>query len=198
MLGDRGGSIVVLAGPGNNGGDAFVAGAPAAGSVLRRGRRVSRRPARACRRTRPRRIARSSMPAEPRFAEFPARWRGSLIVDGLFGIGLARPLDAQYASQVEWANASGTPILALDIPSGIDADTGIARGPVIRAAATATFIALKPGLLTGDGLDLLRHRFGAFARSRRRSDGSADGPSARLGGARRGAVRPCSRGRRAT
>src|SRR6185295_1969001 len=85
--------------------------------------------------------------------EYPARWHGSLIVDGLFGIGLARPLDRQYMSQVECANASGIPILALDIPSGIDADTGIARGPVIRAAATATFIALKPGLLTGDGLD---------------------------------------------
>ena len=56
-------------------------------------------------------------------------------------------------SLVECANTSGSPILALDVPSGIDADTGIARGPTIRAAATATFIALKPGLLTGDGLD---------------------------------------------
>jgi hydroxyethylthiazole kinase-like uncharacterized protein yjeF len=46
------------------------------------------------------------------------------------------------------------PILALDVPSGLDADTGTAFAPAIRATRTATFIALKPGLLTGDGLDL--------------------------------------------
>ncbi|HZQ61036.1 MAG TPA: NAD(P)H-hydrate dehydratase, partial [Casimicrobiaceae bacterium] len=46
------------------------------------------------------------------------------------------------------------PVLALDVPSGLDADTGLAKGPVIRARATSTFIAAKPGLLTGDGPDL--------------------------------------------
>ncbi|MDH5245530.1 MAG: NAD(P)H-hydrate dehydratase, partial [Betaproteobacteria bacterium] len=86
-------------------------------------------------------------------ANIPAGWRGSLIVDGLFGIGLARPLSADYASLVGRANDSGIPVLALDVPSGLDADTGATRGPTIRAAATATFIALKPGLLTGDGID---------------------------------------------
>jgi hypothetical protein len=45
------------------------------------------------------------------------------------------------------------PILALDIPTGVDADTGVAQVSAIRATATATFIALKPGLLTGDGVD---------------------------------------------
>jgi hypothetical protein len=85
--------------------------------------------------------------------DIPAGWRGSLIVDGLFGIGLARPLAADYAALVEYANRSAVPILALDVPSGLDADTGIAHGPTIRATATATFIALKPGLLTGDGID---------------------------------------------
>ena len=47
----------------------------------------------------------------------------------------------------------GTPILALDVPSGLDAQTGQALGPTIEASRTATFIALKPGLLTGDGPD---------------------------------------------
>ena len=76
-----------------------------------------------------------------------------LIVDGLFGIGLARPIEGVPAQWIARANASALPVLALDIPSGLDADTGVARSPAIRASATATFIALKPGLLTGDGPD---------------------------------------------
>jgi len=152
MLGDRGGSVLVLAGPGNNGGDAFV--------VARRlreaffdvavvfGGEAAKLP-------------RDAASAHRAFIDgggttlqdLPARWRGSLIVDGLFGIGLARPLSAQYSAQVEYANASGVPVLALDVPSGIDADTGVAHGAAIRAAATATFIAMKPGLSTGDGVD---------------------------------------------
>ncbi len=79
--------------------------------------------------------------------------RPALIVDGLFGVGLARPLSDRYAGLVRWANDSGAPILALDVPSGLNADTGVAADPTIRATATATFICLKPGLLTGDGPD---------------------------------------------
>ena len=54
--------------------------------------------------------------------------RIGLIVDGLFGIGLARRIDAQYAHWIDCANATGVPILALDVPSGLDADTGVAHG----------------------------------------------------------------------
>ena len=60
---------------------------------------------------------------------------------------------ADYAALVAWARACGAPVLALDVPTGLDADTGALHEPAIRATATATFIALKPGLLTGDGLD---------------------------------------------
>ena len=67
-----------------------------------------------------------------------------LVVDALYGIGFSRPLTKSWAQLVEWANASGAPILALDIPTGLHANTGIATAPVIRATATATFIALKP------------------------------------------------------
>ena len=152
MLGQRDGSALVLAGPGNNGGDAFV--------VARRLRELF------CDVVVVFRGDRAKLPADAADAHrafvgaggatvagIPAGWHGSLIVDGLFGIGIARPLAAEYASLVEHANGSGIPILALDVPSGLDADTGAARGPIIRAAATATFIALKPGLLTGDGID---------------------------------------------
>jgi hydroxyethylthiazole kinase-like uncharacterized protein yjeF len=84
-----------------------------------------------------------------------ARW--SLIVDGLFGIGLTRPLAGRAAELVAAANALAArdlcPLLALDCPSGLDADTGVVRGPAIRASHTITFIAGKPGLFTGDGPD---------------------------------------------
>src|SRR5438552_8763547 len=80
--------------------------------------------------------------------------RAALIVDGLFGIGLRRAPATDHAALIEWANRGDAPILALDIPSGLDADTGTAFSPAIHADATATFLALKPGLLTGDGVDL--------------------------------------------
>lgn len=153
MVADRGGSVLVLAGPGNNGGDAFV---------------VAR-----CLRERffdvvvifrgdPARLPVDAAAAYRTFvdaggttvAAVPHAWAGALIVDGLFGIGLARPLAADYAALVEHVNTLPAPILALDVPSGLDADTGSPTGICIRATATATFIALKPGLLTGVALDL--------------------------------------------
>jgi NAD(P)H-hydrate epimerase len=67
------------------------------------------------------------------------------LVDALFGTGLTRPLAEPYATLVAWLNASGRPLLALDIPSGMDADTGQPHGPTIRAKHTATFVAIKQG-----------------------------------------------------
>ncbi len=76
-----------------------------------------------------------------------------LIVDGLFGIGIARAIGDVHARWIVQANDSGIPILALDVPSGLDADTGVAQTPTAHARATATFIALKPGMVTLDGPD---------------------------------------------
>ncbi len=79
------------------------------------------------------------------------------IVDGLFGIGLKRPLDAGYSDAVQAiavAREAGAKVLALDVPSGINADTGALIGDAVVAADyTLTFLALKPGLLTGPALD---------------------------------------------
>lgn len=90
--------------------------------------------------------------------DIPATPRWSLIVDGLFGIGLRRAIAAPYAALVEEANrlaeACRCPLLALDCPSGLDADTGRPTGPTIRASHTLSFIAGKPGLFTADGPDL--------------------------------------------
>jgi NAD(P)H-hydrate epimerase len=67
------------------------------------------------------------------------------IVDALFGTGLSRPVEGVMSKVIEAMNAGGRPILALDLPSGLDADTGEPLGKAIRAFATATFAAPKLG-----------------------------------------------------
>jgi hydroxyethylthiazole kinase-like uncharacterized protein yjeF len=91
--------------------------------------------------------------AKPVMRAEPPPEQPALIVDALFGVGLSRAVGEPWSRWIEWANASGAPILALDVPSGLDAATGVAYAPTVVASATATFIALKPGLLTCDGPD---------------------------------------------
>ena len=67
------------------------------------------------------------------------------IVDALFGTGLTGPVRSPFAQIISLMNASGIKILAVDIPSGLDADTGVPLGPTVRAAHTATFVAPKAG-----------------------------------------------------
>jgi NAD(P)H-hydrate epimerase len=76
-----------------------------------------------------------------------------VIVDALLGIGADRPLTGDFAAAVAVANSSGAPILALDIPSGLNADTGWPLGDAIRATATVTFVAPKRGLYLGHACD---------------------------------------------
>jgi hydroxyethylthiazole kinase-like uncharacterized protein yjeF len=78
-----------------------------------------------------------------------------LVVDAMFGIGLTRPLSAAYLDAARWMNDQAAPVLALDVPSGLDADTGAWVGGVqgVLADATIAFIAAKPGLLTHAGCD---------------------------------------------
>jgi NAD(P)H-hydrate epimerase len=72
------------------------------------------------------------------------------LVDSLFGTGLTRPLGTPYSELVAAVNESGKPVLAIDIPSGLDCDTGVPLGPTVRATHTATFVALKKGFLNPD------------------------------------------------
>lgn len=69
------------------------------------------------------------------------------IVDALFGTGLARPLTAPFDWLVEQVNESGLPVLAVDLPSGMDCDIGEPLGLTVRAMHTATFVAWKRGFL---------------------------------------------------
>jgi len=152
MLAGSTGPVLVLAGPGNNGGDAFVV----ARRLKEAGRAVSLAFA----------AEAESLPADAAAArkawlvaggkvahDLPSRRDWALVVDGLFGIGFSRPLDEPYADWVDHINRLAAPILALDVPSGLAADSGQALGACVRATCTATFVGLKPGLLTGDGVD---------------------------------------------
>jgi ADP-dependent NAD(P)H-hydrate dehydratase / NAD(P)H-hydrate epimerase len=152
LLAGRLARVLVLAGPGNNGGDAFVVARWLKSwffdvVVAFRGD-AARLSADAA-------VAHRNWHAAggTTLSGWPDRGEFGLIVDGLFGIGLTRPAEGDYAQWIARANSAGVPILALDVPSGLDADTGVAHAPTIRAAATATFIALKPGMLTADGPD---------------------------------------------
>lgn len=78
-----------------------------------------------------------------------------LIVDALLGIGLSSPPRESLAEMIEHMNNYPAPVVALDMPSGLLADTGATPGAVVQAADTVTFIALKPGLLTGKARDVV-------------------------------------------
>jgi NAD(P)H-hydrate epimerase len=140
--------VVVLCGPGNNGGDGYCA----AVNLRERGYRV--------------RVV-SLVPPETLkgdAAEMARRWGkpilpldgtvfkgATLIIDALFGAGLSRPLDGDAADAVRAANASGLPILAVDVPSGLNGDLGRPiegpEGLCIHASHTVTFFRKKPGHL---------------------------------------------------
>jgi hydroxyethylthiazole kinase-like uncharacterized protein yjeF len=160
LLDERGRRVLVVAGPGNNGGDAFEAATHLKNAFLRVtlvfAGDVARLPAdaaAACRKW----IACGGVT----MAEIPSDQTWDLVIDGLFGIGLSRTLDGHMADLVSRINgirtAAGCPILALDVPSGLDSDTGAVRGAAVRATHTLTFIARKPGLLTLDGPDHCGH-----------------------------------------
>jgi hydroxyethylthiazole kinase-like uncharacterized protein yjeF len=79
--------------------------------------------------------------------------RADVIVDAIFGIGLSRPLDARLTAYVDAMNAASAPILALDIPSGLHADTGQVMSAAIKATRTLAFVGLKIGFYVGAGPD---------------------------------------------
>jgi hydroxyethylthiazole kinase-like uncharacterized protein yjeF len=136
--------VVVVAGPGNNGGDGFVA----ARVLAERGHRV--------------RLAllgeRSRLKGDAALAA--RRWQGAVdpagpqalagadvIVDALFGAGLDRPVEGPARAMIEAINASGAPIVAVDLASGINGTTGAVMGAAVRATRSVTFFRRKVGHL---------------------------------------------------
>jgi hydroxyethylthiazole kinase-like uncharacterized protein yjeF len=141
-------AIWIACGPGNNGGD----GMEAALHLHRWGKRVAvnwlgdeaKAPADARASWQRAREAGVSFSGEP-----PAHW--DLAIDALLGIGNARPLDGVMAQWAGIMSAGASPVLAVDLPSGLDADTGAAHA--VRATHTLSLLALKPGLFTSGGRD---------------------------------------------
>lgn len=78
----------------------------------------------------------------------PPSERSDLVIDGIFGYGLSGPPRGAAAAAIEWANGVNVPVLALDVPSGVDATTGAVYGPAIVATATMTLALPKVGLRT--------------------------------------------------
>lgn len=155
LAGHSGARVLVLAGPGNNGGDALEVAANLARAGidtsiihLAGGAAGALDTARALER------ARSS--AASFIDTLPGAVEWALVVDGLFGIGLARALDGSARLLAAAINELDCPVLALDVPSGLDADTGAIVGPhglALRATHTITFIGDKIGLHTCEGRD---------------------------------------------
>ncbi|HVZ04496.1 NAD(P)H-hydrate dehydratase [Hyphomicrobium sp.] len=143
--------IVVLCGPGNNGGDGFVA----ARYLRERGFdvRVFLLGERTALKGDAAEMARRwPLPLRP--ASVDVLQSMNIVVDGLFGAGLSRPLEGEAVDLVQSVNASGIPVIAIDVPSGLDGTTGEHSGPVIRARKTVTFFRKKPGHLLMPGRDL--------------------------------------------
>ncbi len=150
MAADRAGPVVVVAGPGNNGGDALVAarllrgtGVDVAVAVLGDPARYRGDAATAWRRWN------GAVVDDPR----PLFGRATLVVDGLFGIGFRDAPTGQAAAWIAAIGQARAPVLAIDVPSGVDAGTGAVAGAAIVADRTLTFLADKPGLHTGDAVD---------------------------------------------
>ncbi|MEI8303839.1 MAG: NAD(P)H-hydrate dehydratase [Burkholderiales bacterium] len=160
----RGAPIHLLVGPGNNGGDALIAGLrlhhwgfPVQAWLLA----TALPEASDARRARQHWLA-AGLPVH-RLAEFPTALNAApapaLVIDGLFGIGLTRALDATARAAIAAIRAAGVFVLAIDLPSGLDADTGevVGHDPlgVLRADLTLSLLADKPGLRTGQGPELV-------------------------------------------
>jgi NAD(P)H-hydrate epimerase len=147
LLRERGlARAVFLVGPGNNGGDALVAErllrAETDTLVWRPLPRSAAADALAgADRKPPPRVTSAPPPLDAR----------TLIVDGLFGVGLARPPEGPALAAIEHVNASAACVLAIDVPSGLSADSGEPLGVAIRAQETVSFVLPKRGLLRGAG-----------------------------------------------
>ena len=152
LISDHTGRVLVFAGPGNNGGDAFVA----ARYLKQWWYRVAVVFA-----GDPFTLSADAAKALEAWRDcggdvhdlVPRERRWDFVIDGLFGIGLTRELAEKPAELVSFINDLKLPVLAIDVPSGLEADSGRIMGRAVRAAHTITFLGLKPGMFTLDGPD---------------------------------------------
>ncbi|HWZ64697.1 MAG TPA: NAD(P)H-hydrate dehydratase [Steroidobacteraceae bacterium] len=143
--------IVICCGGGNNGGDGYVLArfAQAAGLTVTvltvSGPQTLKVEARQAYED----LRASSLRVQPFTASLLEH--GEVVVDALLGTGVKGSVRPEYAEAIRAMNTSGRPVFALDVPSGLDSDAGVTLGEAVRADCTVTFVALKTGLLVGDG-----------------------------------------------
>lgn len=152
--------VWVLAGPGNNGGDGLEAatqlhlqGMPVQVYLLGHAAQLPADAQRACDRARQAGVA----VAQGLPAEWPEPGPQDLCIDALLGMGASRGPEGEMARAIQWLHASPAQVLAIDLPTGLDADSGQALDTlanVVRADHTLTMLGLKPGLLMGHGRDV--------------------------------------------
>jgi hydroxyethylthiazole kinase-like uncharacterized protein yjeF len=149
-----GARVVLLVGSGDNGGDALYAGARLARrgagvtAILLSPERAHEGGLRALRTAGGRAVAEPGTVVHGRPVPLgPLLARADLVVDGVVGIGGKGGLRPAAEEVVRMAEEAGVPVVAVDLPSGVDADTGEVHGPAVRARATVTFGTHKPGLL---------------------------------------------------
>ena len=158
MIADRSGPVLIVCGNGNNGGEGYALarhlhnhgvavalaplGNPPSGSDADINLRICRN---------------MKLPVVEihQLDQWMTANRPSLIVDAIFGTGLDRPVTGQAADIIEWINAQQIPVLAADVPSGLDCDTGRALGICVKSTRTVTFIGIKKGFLGLDAQKLL-------------------------------------------
>lgn len=143
--------IVIVCGAGNNGGDGYVLArfAQAAGLTVTTLAATSPDMLRGDARQAHEDLRASGVQVLPFAPERLAD--GEVIVDALLGTGLCGPAREEVARVIRDINSSGRPVLAVDVPSGLDSDTGVPLGDTVRADCTVTFVGLKTGLFIGDG-----------------------------------------------
>jgi ADP-dependent NAD(P)H-hydrate dehydratase / NAD(P)H-hydrate epimerase len=145
------GRVVAFAGPGNNGGDAFAALSqmePQYDRVVYASQVEKPPAARAEAEARARAAGVTVRPLPTNDGDACAALNGAVCaLDGLFGTGARLPMGEAYRAAARGLDARRLPVVAIDIPSGIDADTGAVGNDAVRASATITLAALKPGLL---------------------------------------------------
>ena len=144
--------LVVVAGPGNNGGDGYVIArlARAAGMrarIMQSGDHAG--------------LTGDAGHARDEYLEHGGQcavFAGQralpgcdLVIDALLGSGLTRTVEGEFAAAIQAINAQPAPVLSVDVPSGLDADRGMALGEAVLAQATITFVGMKLGLITGAG-----------------------------------------------
>lgn len=145
--GSMSGRVLIVCGPGNNGGDGYAAarhlhnqgvaitlgrcGTPRQGTDARLNHDI---------------CVRMGLPFVELEAGFPMDSYG-LCLDCLLGTGLDRPVEGRMLELIDWMNRSGLPVIAADLPSGLDCDTGEPLGSAVRAAITISFVGWKQGFL---------------------------------------------------